>query len=158
VSERHERPTWRRRRATGMAVGVAVPAVVLTGVAWRVVQLHDAEPRFAAVSSRSAVIGTWKLENGNTGQVEFDANGRFSAAGLPVEALTLSPGGEFTGAGRWSLVDRGGAVALTPDHLPAGMNPDASLAVVRAAGRVELCVMSGSPGVLCDSLLRLAAP
>ena len=45
---------------------------------------------------------------------------------------------------------------LTPDHPPAGMSQDADLAVVRADGRVKRCVTSGSPGVLCDALLRLA--
>ncbi|MCF3128852.1 hypothetical protein [Streptomyces olivochromogenes] len=116
--------------------------------------LYNAEPRFAVVSSRSSLLGTWTTEDGNTGQVEFAANGRFSAVGLPVDT---SSGGTLTGAGSWSLDDRGGSVILTPDHRPAGTNQDADLAVVRADGRVKLCVTSGSPGVLCDALLRLAA-
>ncbi|WBO68601.1 hypothetical protein [Streptomyces camelliae] len=97
------------------------------------------------------------MTDGDTGQVEFSANGRFSAVRLPIEALTLSEGGEFTGTGRWSLVDRGGSVALAPDHPPSGMIQDASLAVVRTDGRIRLCVMSSSPGVLCDFLLRSVA-
>nr|WSY52299.1 hypothetical protein OG999_20695 [Streptomyces sp. NBC_00886] len=150
VGEREQRLTrWRRPAAL-----VVLAAVLLAGAAWRLIDLHNAKPRLVVVSSRSSVLGTWKMEDGHTGQVEFAANGRFSAVGLPVDT---SQGGEFTGAGSWSLDDRGGSVILTPDHVPSGMGPDAGLAVVRADGRVQLCVTSGSPGVLCDYLLRLAA-
>ncbi|MET8953818.1 hypothetical protein ACWEO4_24605 [Streptomyces sp. NPDC004393] len=153
MSERQQRPMrWRWSAAL-----VVLAAALIAGAARRVVYLHDAEPRFAVVSSRSAVVGTWKMEDGNAGQIEFAANGRFSAVGLPVETFTLSLAGVFTGAGSWSLVDRGGSVALVPDHPPSGTNSDASLAVVRADDRLQLCVTSGSPGVLCDYLLRLAA-
>jgi hypothetical protein len=134
-------------------VPAALTAALLAAAAWRLVDVHDAKPRHAVVPSRSAVLGTWEPD-GAGGRVEFTADGRFSAVDLPVRT---SPGGEFTGAGSWSLGDRGGVVTLTPDDPPAGMNPQPGLAVVRADGDVRLCVTSGSPGVLCDQLLRLAA-
>lgn len=150
VGEREQRGTrWHRPAAFAV-----LAAVLLAGAALRLIDLDNAKPRFAVVSSRSSVLGTWKTEDDNTGQVELAASGRFSAVGLPVDT---SPSGEFTGAGSWSLDDRGGSVTLKPDRPPSGMSPDASLAVVRADGRVQLCVTSGSPGVLCDYLLRLAA-
>jgi hypothetical protein len=128
-------------------------AVLIVAVAWHLIDRYDAMPRFAVVSSRSSLLGTWEVDDGNFGQVEFAANGRFSAVGLPVEG---SPDKGFSGAGSWLLDDRGGSVTLTPDHPPSGMTSDADLAVVRADGRVQLCVTSGSPGVLCDFLLRHA--
>ncbi|WP_432186455.1 hypothetical protein [Streptomyces sp. Tue6028] len=126
-------------------------AVLVAGVAWRLINRYQAQPRFAVLSSRSSLLGTWDVEDGITGQVEFAADGRFSAVGLPVDG---SPDSGFSGAGRWSLDERGGSVSLTPERPPSGMSPDAGLAVVRADGRVQLCVTSGSPGVLCDFLLR----
>jgi hypothetical protein len=150
VNTSENRPTrWRRRAALA-----ALTAALVAAAAWRLVDVHNAKPRLAVVPSRSAILGTWKLEHGTAGRVRFAADGRFSAVDLPVRT---SPGGEFTGAGRWSLDGGGGSVALTPDDPPAGMNPKAALAVVRADGGVRLCVTSGSPGVLCDRLLRLAA-
>ncbi|MEV5311431.1 hypothetical protein [Streptomyces sp. NPDC052610] len=133
---------------------VALTAALLAAAAWRLIDVQDSKPRLAVVPSRSSVLGTWELEDDAGGQVEFAADGRFSAVDLPVRT---SPGGEFTGAGSWSLDDRGGSVKLAPDDPPAGMNPQPGLAVVRADGDVRLCVTSGSPGVLCDQLLRIAA-
>lgn len=139
---------WRRA-----AVLVALAAVLLGGAAWYLIDLRNAEPQFAVVSSQSSVLGTWKIEDGSAGQIEFAANGRFSAVELPVDT---SPGtGLLTGAGSWSLDDRRGSVILTPDDAPSDLGLDAPrLAVVRADDRVRLCVFSGSPGVLCDFLLR----
>lgn len=151
MSGRDKSPSrWGRRAALA-----ALAAALLAGTAWRLMAIRDAMPQATVVSSRSSVLGTWKVEDGGYArQVELAANGRFSAVGLPVDT---TPSAEFTGAGRWSLDDRGGSVILTPDHALSDMNPDASLAVVRADGRVQLCVTSSSPGVLCDFLLRLAA-
>lgn len=139
-------PRWRRRTALAMTA-----AALLAGTAWRLIDAHDAEPRLAVVSGRSSVVGTWEIQDGHTGHVELAADGRFSAVGLPVDTSS----GGFTGAGKWSLDDRGGSVLLVPDQAPSGMSPE--LAVVRADGRLRLCVTSGSPGVLCDFLLRPAA-
>ncbi|MFJ4523587.1 hypothetical protein ACIP4Y_21960 [Streptomyces sp. NPDC088810] len=145
---RDERPRpaarWRRR-----AVIAGVTAVLLAGGVWHVVSRYAARPRLTVVSSRSAIVGVWRLEGGRTGRVEFAADGRFSAVGLPI--ATSVDG--FTGQGKWSLDNRGGLVALRPDHHPSDMEPDASLGVVRADGGLRLCVGSNSPGVLCDALL-----
>ncbi|MET8449096.1 hypothetical protein [Streptomyces sp. NPDC005209] len=150
MSVRERRPTrWRRPAAL-----MVLAAVLLAGAAWRLTDLYNAEPEFAVVSSKSSLLGTWKTEDGNTGQVELAADGRSSAVELPVDT---SSGGALTGVGSWSLDDRGGSVILTPDHRPAGMSQDADLVVVRADGHVKPCVTSDSPGVLCDALLRLAA-
>ncbi|MFF8941715.1 hypothetical protein ACF1A5_05400 [Streptomyces sp. NPDC014864] len=148
MRERDERaPRWRRR--TALAVSAAA---LLAGSAWRLIDVYETEPRLAVVSARSSVVGTWKIQDGHTGHVELAADGRFSAVGLPVD--TSSDG--YTGAGKWSLDDRGGSVLLTPDQARSGgVSPD--LAVVRADGRLRLCVTSGSPGVLCDFLLQPAA-
>ncbi|GAA2202791.1 hypothetical protein [Streptomyces bangladeshensis] len=140
---------WRRR-----AVLLGLAGTLLGGTVWHLVSRQEAKPRSAVVSSRSAVVGTWEAEGDATGRVEFAADGRFSAIGLPVRT---SPDGGLTGRGRWALDGRGGSVALRPDRAPSAPVRDARLAVVRADGRVRLCVTSGSPGVLCDVLLRPAA-
>ncbi|MBG7697187.1 hypothetical protein HCJ76_03490 [Streptomyces sp. MC1] len=136
-----------------MFAGVA--AVVAGAAAWRAVAAHNAQPWFADVPSRSALLGTWRAEGDGGGQVEFAADGRFSAAGLPVGT---SSGTGLTGTGRWSLDARGRSVTLRPDHPPPDPAPDPGLTVVRAAGHLRLCVPSDSPGVLCDVLLRPAEP
>ncbi len=133
---------WRRR-----ALFAGVAAVVVGATAWRAVAAHNAKPWFADVPSRSALLGTWRAEGDGGGQVEFAADGRFSAAGLPVGT---SSGAGLTGTGRWSLDARGRSVTLRPDHPPPDPAPD--LSVVRAAGHLRLCVLSDSPGVLCDVL------
>ncbi|MFI7414573.1 hypothetical protein ACIBU0_38620 [Streptomyces sp. NPDC049627] len=152
MSGRTKSPTrWRRRAAL-----IAVAAVLLAGAVWRLKAIRDAMPQVTTGNARSSVLGTWKVEDPYGGQVELAANGRFSAVGLPLDT---APSARLTGAGKWSLDDRGTSVILTPDHAPSDMNPDTSMPVVRADGRVKLCVYSSSPGVLCDLLLgRTAAP
>ncbi|MET7430106.1 MULTISPECIES: hypothetical protein [Streptomyces] len=148
-----------------MFAGVA--AVVAGAAAWRAVAAHNTQPWFADVPSRSALLGTWRAEGDGGGQVEFAADGRFSATGLPVGT---SSGTGLTDTGRWSLDARGRSVTLRPDHPPPDPAPDRpdhpppdpapdpGLTVVRAAGHLRLCVPSDSPGVLCDVLLRPAEP
>ncbi|MFI2762361.1 hypothetical protein ACH5A3_26410 [Streptomyces echinatus] len=155
LDRRAQRPEERRRRTRRRRAVLGTVAVVLVaGAAWRLKSAHDAQPRLAVVSSRSALVGTWRAEDG-PGQVEFTSDGRFSAVSLTVD---VSWNGELTGAGSWSLDHRGGALSLRPDHPPTGMSSDAGFAVVRADGQVRLCVTSASPGVLCDALLRRVAP
>lgn len=147
VSERKRRPArWRRR-----AVIAALSAVVLGGTTWRCVAIRNAEPWFASLPTRDSALGTWTMEDPYSGHVSFIENGRFSAVDLPIGAST---NWQFTGAGTWLLANHGRSVVLQPDHPTPDMDQRLELSVVRSAGHLRLCVLSGSPGVLCDFLLH----
>ncbi|WP_203944695.1 hypothetical protein, partial [Planotetraspora thailandica] len=90
---------------------------------------------------------------------EFGADGRFSAIALPDELFTMDwqdwrDGGVTSTSGTWTLSADRGYVRLTPDHPTVGMADDAGLGVVETGHATRLCVLSGDPGVLCDSLLQ----
>ncbi|MBO1331057.1 hypothetical protein [Streptomyces sp. VRA16 Mangrove soil] len=149
------RPGRRWRRA---AVVVVVLGVTAGGIAHWVADRLDADVEFTEVSSPAALVGIWRLDDTDT-RIRFTADRRFTATGLPAEVFTPSADGTFAGGGSWRVGDGGRSVDLKADDPPPGTDALAeppSLGVVRNGDGLWLCVLSGSPGVLCDYLLRRA--
>jgi hypothetical protein len=151
-----------RRR---LALGALVLAVTAVAGTWAVAALKSRQVHVATVPSRSALVGTWEVEEGG-GRLHLDADGRFRATDVPAGIVTPGPwtDGTTSTTGTWSLSPHGGRVALAPDDArgtepdgASGTEPDdLGLGVVETRGATHLCVESQSPGVLCDLLLRRA--
>ncbi|MFB7113414.1 hypothetical protein [Streptomyces sp. NPDC056291] len=89
-----------------------------------------------------------------------DPGRRFTATALPLEVSTTPSDGTFAGDGSWTIDDGGRSVDLMADRPPPGTSSHAqppSLGVVRNSDGIQLCILSGDPGVLCDYLLRRVA-
>ncbi|MGX4693055.1 hypothetical protein [Streptomyces sp. JNUCC 63] len=141
-------------------MGVLAVAVTAAAAAWAVAAVKSRQVRPATVASRSAVVGTWKVEGGD-GWIRLGADGRFRAVGLPAQVFTPGPwaDGVTSATGAWALGDSGGWVPLKRAGVTdAETDYDyIGLGIVETGGATRLCVGSGDPGVLCDFLLRRAS-
>lgn len=144
---------WLRRLWACALAGL----VVTVTATWVVTTIRSREVRLTTVPSRTAIIGTWKMEGG-VGWIQLGADGRFSATDLPTELFNPGPwqDGVTSTHGTWTLDARGGSVDLVPvDALSAEVS-DIGLGIVERGHATHLCVTSGDPGVLCDFLLQRA--
>jgi hypothetical protein len=143
---------WSRRRM--LVIVLALLVVVLAAVALAGFVFAQ-QQQSTTVASKDDVVGTWTVPGGH-GRILLAPDGHFSATGIPDELFSVSPSnpGTVNASGTWSLVGKGGFVALVPTDLPVQPVSDVGLGIVRAGHSPQLCIPSSSPGVLCDVLLR----
>jgi hypothetical protein len=153
VNKFRPKQRWLRRLWACALAGV----VVTVTATWVVTTIRSREVRLTTVPSRTAIIGTWKMEGG-VGWIQLGANGRFSATDLPKELFDPGPwqDGVTSTNGTWTLDDRGGSVDLVPVDAPRAEVSNIALGIVERGHATHLCVTSGDPGVLCDFLLQRA--
>jgi hypothetical protein len=136
----------RSRRRVWAGVLVTLAALAAAAV-WAVTYAANHRERLTTFPSSATAVGTWEMEGG-TGRIRLEADGRFLATGLD-EVFTS----DQSTTGSWTLTHEGRHVALVPGSSPSGAEPDFGLTVVETGGAGKLCVLSESPGVLCDFLL-----
>ena len=153
MSEASHQPRWSRKRVVVGAL--VVLAVLAAAVTWAVTYITNNEVRDATAASSAAVEGTWKAP-GSTGQIHLGADGRFTATALHDELFDLPPSqnGATSTSGTWTLNAIGEYVALVPAGQVPSPEQDTGLGVVETNHTLELCVLSSSPGVLCDLVLQ----
>ncbi|MER5638902.1 hypothetical protein ABT095_18300 [Kitasatospora sp. NPDC002227] len=154
MGETSRKPRWARRR---VATVLTASAVLAGAAAWAVTEITDSDVQFQTVSSRADVVGTWQGQDGPT-RIRLDSDGQFTATALPNDVFNSADkrAGSTSTMGTWMLKPSREGVELSPAGSPPSSYPGqgSGLGIVQTDHGTELCVLSGSQGVLCDELLR----